>query len=154
FEAVVKYYEDRAPEELPPARIDRAATPPPVQFVPQPGPPSPRRSALAISNVRLVNLFGGPRPDILACDLGSSREEGLVMALKPYAAEPAWQVLARVSHPAHAEVVDLDGDGVKDVLVADLGSFTPTDARCGKVVWLRGGKDGTFTPITLLEDVG
>src|SRR5438034_1124840 len=119
-----------------------------------PAPSSPRESALAISNVRLVNLFDGPRPDILACDMGGVREEGLVMALKPYESGATWQVLARISHPAHAEVVDLDGDGIKDVLVANLGSFPPTDARCGSVVWLRGGKDGRFTPITLLDGVG
>jgi hypothetical protein len=154
FGAVVKYYEDRAPEELPPAKIERAATPLPVQFTRVATPRSPRAAALAISNVRLVNLFDGPRPDILACDMGGVREEGLVMALKPYESGASWQVLGKVSHPAHAEVVDLDGDGIKDILVANLGSFPPTDARCGSVVWLRGGKDGRFTPITLLEGVG
>jgi hypothetical protein len=154
FEATVKYYEAQAPKELPPARIVRATTPLPVQFSKLATPLSPRSSALAISNVRLVNLFGGPRPDLLACDMGSAREEGMVLALKPYQANPSWQVLARVSHPAHAEVVDLDGDGIPDVLVANLGSFPPTDAHCGSVVWLRGGKDGRFTPIPLLEGVG
>src|SRR5262249_28775923 len=64
------------------------------------------------------------------------------------------RVLGEVPHPAHAEVVDLDGDGVKDILVADLGNFHPTNARVGRVVWLRGSRDGTFTPITLLEGVG
>ncbi|MBI1917815.1 MAG: VCBS repeat-containing protein [Planctomycetes bacterium] len=154
FEATVKYYEERALEELPPAKIVRASTPVPVQFSQRATPSSPRPSALAISNVRLVNLFNGPRPDLLACDMGSSGEDGLVMALKPYESDPSWQVLGKVSHPAHAEVVDLDGDGIKDVLVANLGSFPPTDARCGSVVWLRGGKDGRFTPITLLDGVG
>jgi hypothetical protein len=61
---------------------------------------------------------------------------------------------AAPAHPAHAEVVDLDGDGIPDVLVADLGSFPPTDRRCGRVVWLRGEKDGSFTPVTLLDGVG
>src|SRR5262249_45312294 len=48
----------------------------------------------------------------------------------------------------------LDGDGVKDILVANLGSPEPTDQRTGSVVWLRGGRDGRFTPVTLLEGVG
>jgi hypothetical protein len=59
-----------------------------------------------------------------------------------------------VAAPAHAEVVDLDGDGVADVLVANLGSFAGTDDRVGSVVWLKGAKDGTFTPFTLLQGVG
>ncbi|HZT79907.1 MAG TPA: VCBS repeat-containing protein, partial [Gemmataceae bacterium] len=75
-------------------------------------------------------------------------------ALRPYEEAPRWQVLGKVPHPAHAEVVDLDGDGVKDVLVAGLGNFPPTDLRCGTVTWLRGKGDGTFTPCTLLEGVG
>jgi hypothetical protein len=38
------------------------------------------------------------------------------------------------SNPAHAEVADLDGDGVKDILVANLGREFPTDERLASVV--------------------
>ena len=51
-------------------------------------------------------------------------------------------------------MVDLDGDGIQDILVSDLGSFPPTDRRCGSVVWLRGERDGSFTPFTILDGVG
>jgi hypothetical protein len=77
--------------------------------------------------------------------------------LKPYVTPPAWQTLAELgpaAAPAHAEVVDLDGDGIADVLVANLGSFSPTDDLVGSVIWLRGRSDGTFTPIPLLQGVG
>src|SRR5207302_1626753 len=88
--------------------------------------------------------------DVLVCDA----RYGLVLALKPYANPPAWQVLAHLTAPAHTEVVDFDGDGIQDIIVADLGSFMPTNDRLGKVVWLRGAADGTFTPVTLLDGVG
>src|SRR5262249_35461370 len=72
----------------------------------------------------------------------------------PYAPSPAWKVLGQAPNPAHAEVVDLDGDGIKDILVATLGSVEPSDRLSGSVVWPRGSRDGLCTPITLLEGVG
>ncbi len=121
-----------------------------VRFAPAkiPGPPGITRPA--ISNIKLACLSDERLPDILATDMRS----GQVMALCPRDPEPRWRLLAKLGNPCHIEVVDLDGDGVKDLLVADLGSFPPTDLRCGRVTWLRGNADGKFTPITLLEDVG
>lgn len=157
IESVVRYYEERAPEELAPI-VQSPATPSPVRFERVSYPPPTAGEKLAISHVNLVRLpapgrpspSGDEPPSILACDMQSGR----VMALRPSDPAPAWKVLARLTNPAHAEVVDLDKDGTLDVLVADLGSFPPTDRRCGKVVWLRGQPDGTFTPVTLLENVG
>lgn len=147
---IIKYYEERAPLELPFIRPKLANTPMPVRFEPIHIAGPPGTSPPAVSNVNLVHLHDKQRPSILACEMRS----GLVMALKPYEPKPSWQVLGKVSNPAHAEMVDLDGDGIQDILVADLGNFAPTDRRCGSVVWFRGQKDGSFTPITLLRDVG
>jgi hypothetical protein len=154
-ESVALYYERRAPEELPSVKREDSARPLPVSLRRKgyrlPGEPSHP----AVSNVNLVHLFDERRLDVLACEM----RQGQVLALQPYAAEPAWRVL--YSHgpdkgfnPAHAEVVDLDGDGVKDILVANLGFFGATDAPCGSVVWLRGLGDGRFQPYTLLDGVG
>jgi FG-GAP-like repeat len=147
---VIKYFEDRAPPELPPAVIHRARTPLPVKLerLGLPGPPGGAR--VLISHLSVVHLSDKARPELLATDMGSGR----VMALRPWAEKPSWRILAQLGHPAHAEVGDLDGDKVNDLLVADLGSFGPTDRRCGSVVWLRGNPDGSFTPFTLLKDVG
>ena len=55
----------------------------------------------------------------------------------------------------HTTVVDLDADGHQDLVVADLGSYPPTDRRCGSVAWLKGKGDGTFAPpVVLLDEVG
>jgi hypothetical protein len=181
---VIRYYVERAPEELPPIAVDKPTTPPRVRFQPVRYPGPPQEEAAAISHLGIVHLTDpkrvskkgtGPlvpipktinhgenrgvlspfwtpatRPDILACDMRS----GLVAIFNPHHPKAGWKVLAKLKNPARATVVDLDGDGALDVLVADLGSFPPTDSRCGRVVWLRGDKQGGFTPVPLLEDVG
>src|SRR5262249_18794217 len=145
IDQVVRYFEMGAPLELPEADIERATTPLPVAFQ-RTAYVGPTEAAPTIANVNLAHLFDERRLDLVACDMRA----GLVLALRPYAPTPAWEILGHVLNPAHAEVVDLDGDGVKDLLVADLGSAVPTDERTGSVVWLRGSLDGSFAPITLL----
>jgi hypothetical protein len=154
-ESVALYYERRAPESWPLVKAPRPAHAPPVAFQRKdyrsPGEPIPP----AVSNVNLVHLFDERRLDVLACDM----RLGQIQVLQPYVPQPAWRVLYRNGpdkgfNPAHAELVDLDGDGIKDILVANLGFFGPTDARCGSVVWLRGLGDGRFQPHTLLDGVG
>jgi hypothetical protein len=156
-EDVIRYFEERAPTELPVPQVERATEPYPVHFrrVDHPGPPG--LEEFKISNVNLVHLYDQRKLDILTCDMAA----GLVMVLSPYETHPQWKVLARQAdfkdksfNPGHTEVLDLDGDGVMDILVANLGNFLPTDRRCGSVVWLRGNRDGTFTPHTLFENVG
>jgi hypothetical protein len=164
---VVKYYEDRAPEKLPPAKFQNASTPAPVDFDRIRFPVVPKATPPAISNVNLVHLFDDKKLDVLACEM----RHGMVLALRPYDPSPTWQVLYKAKpkadskktpgqavdsgfHPAHAELVDLRRDGHKDILVANLGSFSPTDIRCGSLVWLRDDGKGKFTPITLFDHVG
>ena len=103
-----------------------------------------------MSHVSLVRLLHKDRPDVLVCDALNKE----VLALDPTSSPPTWKVLARGFVCAHAEVVDLDGDGINDVLLACLGNFYATDDRVGSVVWLRGKADGTFTPVTLLDGIG
>jgi hypothetical protein len=163
IDPVIRYYQKRAPKELPPAQFENAAGPPPVRFEKVPVPALPDTLPTHTSNVNLVHLFSKDRLDILACEMGRADatdrvpDKSRVLVLSPYEKSPKWKVLANenvVHNPAHAEVVDLNGDGIPDILVANLGSFTPTDTRFGSVVWLRGNRDGTFTPFTLLENVG
>jgi hypothetical protein len=150
IDTVVRYFEEQAPAELPPALFERVPGPPPVSFdrIGFAGPPQPKPPA--ISNVNLVHLFDKDRLDVLACDMRT----GWVTAFTPYAAASTCRPLAVLPHPAHAEVVDLDKDGIPDILVANLGSFLPTEERVGSVTWLRGRPDGGFTPVTVLEGVG
>ncbi|MFO0842211.1 MAG: FG-GAP and VCBS repeat-containing protein [Gemmataceae bacterium] len=149
LEAVVRYYESRAPESLPPLP---PAAPHTLlsRFELRGGPTAEATRQPGIAHVSLVPLFKKGRPDLLACDAINNE----VLVLSPGDPSPAWRVIARGLCCAHAEVVDLDGDGINDVVLACLGHFYATDDRVGSVVWLKGAADGTFTPFTLLEGVG
>lgn len=150
LDQITAYYEHRAPEVLRLLPNETATTPMPASFHRRFVPLPPHESFQAVSNVNLVHLTDPAKLDLLTCDMS----QGKVLRMKPYEHRPHWQTLAQLSHPAHTEVVDLDHDGVKDIVVADLGSFFPTDDLCGRVVWLHGKPDGSYTPVTLLENVG
>jgi hypothetical protein len=69
-------------------------------------------------------------------------------------AEVHWQSLAKLQHPCHAEVCDLDQDGQQDLVVADLGSFLPEDHDRGRVVWLRRRSAGDYEPQVIAASLG
>jgi FG-GAP-like repeat len=151
FASVVAYYQRRAPELLP---VPERVVPPnesPVRFQRTGYRPSRELRSPGVANIRFVHLSDERKLDALGCDMVN----GIVFLLKAY--EPAAGiriVTYAVPHPAHAEVVDLNRDGIKDLLVADLGTAIATDDRVGSVVWLKGAPDGSFTPITLAGGLG
>lgn len=107
--------------------------------------------APAISSVKFAHLSDDRQLDVIACDMLNSR----VLRLSPGKRGAKLEVVTEsIPNPAHAEVVDLDRDGIKDILVANLGSEIPTNARRGSIVWLRGQHDGSFRPITLAAGLG
>jgi hypothetical protein len=147
---VIAYYTARAPEALP--VLPR--TPPggvaPVDFRrrevagPRPGRPS------GVAHVNIVRLSDPDRPDLLACDM----VHGDLLALRAGNPDGPMTTLANCLHPAHVEVCDLDRDGIKDLLVADLGAAMPTDDRFGRVLWLRGSADGSYEADVLATGLG
>jgi hypothetical protein len=158
IDEVIAYFEERAPLSLPAADIRLADHPLPVKFSRldypvfegPPQVPSPH-----ISNVNLVHLFDPKKLDVLACEM----KGGAVLLLQPYLPQPKWHVIHATGpdkgfNPARTEVVDLNKDGIPDILVANLGNFLPTDRRCGSVLWLRGLGEGRYKPITLFKDKG
>jgi hypothetical protein len=154
LESVVAYYENRAPLELPLPSRPAAAGETGVRWQRR-GHAIPRRDPFPeVVNVNLVRLTPEGKVQVLVCECDPLANEGRVLLFNPHADPPTWKELARVPAPAHAEVVDLDGDGHADILVACLGQFFPSDDKAGRVVWLRGRGDETFEPITLLRDVG
>jgi hypothetical protein len=150
LEAVVQYYERRAPASLEIPRPEPATQSPPVTLTRRSIPPAQGAREVGITHVSLAPLGHPLRPELLVCDALAQQ----VLALSLSDIEPKWRVLAEGLACARAEVVDLDGDGAQDVVLACLGSFYATDDHVGSVVWLRQTGGGQFEPHTLLEGIG
>jgi hypothetical protein len=144
WQAIAAYYDANAPERLPPpdawpAPEDGSMFRKRVVSAPQAAFPA------AIANIRLVDLEHDGRLTMVLSDM----RNGTVYKARAYEARPVFVALATLSNPAHIDPIDLDGDGILDFLVADLGRFVPSDHHFGAVTWLRGQKDGTYLPTTL-----
>jgi len=121
----------RAPRELQARRADAPKQPP------HPG----------VANVTAARLFDDhrDRPHRLRHALCR------VLATSPTRIRPLAHA-REVAIRATPRFVDLDGDGRKDLLIADLGGF-PRPTAVGRVTAAQR-PDATFEPITLLENVG
>ena len=144
YAAMLAYYEAAAPLALPapeawPAPDER------VKFVRRPiGFKDALTAEPALANVRLADLDGDGRPELLGCDM----RQGLVLLARPADRAAGAVPLAQVPHPDHVSVVDVDGDGRKDLVVADLGEFYPGDHTKGAAWVLRAQPGGGFAPFT------
>jgi hypothetical protein len=147
LEPFVSYFEARAPETL--------ATPepwPPSQaaaqrFERRPMSPPGAAPVPIVAGVRLADLDGDGRPEVVACDMG----HGLVLVGDPRRDPGELREIAKVPNPVRATPVDLDRDGRTDLLVADVGYFMPEDHSKGAVVWLRQTADGKWEKRVLVE---
>lgn len=61
-------------------------------------------------------------------------------------------LLSDVIAPAHATVVDIDGDADLDIIVSVLGNIEPDDGVIGSVVLMENDRGG-YNPRTILDDV-
>jgi hypothetical protein len=142
---VIGYYESHAPRALPPPEPWPDAGRDPERFArhafrgPPGAPPFP-----TVANVRFQRAGSGPS-EVIAVDMSA----GLVLSAELAGASDLLKIVGRVPNPCHTEAVDLDGDGRKDLIVADLGGVKPEDHTRGSVVWLQGLPGGGYRPSPL-----
>ncbi len=139
------FYYGSAPAELP--RLPYlAAAPSPLRF---------RGSGLGAKAGAPLVTHLAPGLTVAPTDLIVS-DAGRREVLRLWREDGRWQerALGELVAPAHAQVVDLDGDGLLDVVVAELGEMAPSGKPVGKVVALLGEPSGTYLRRNLLEGLG
>ena len=100
------------------------------------------------ANVRVADLLGDGTTQIFATEPARSqvtwvKEDGEVVAFTE-----------GLVQPVRTHVSDVDGDGDRDLLVADIGEIFPTDDLVGQVVLFRNDGQLNFEPVVLLDGVG
>lgn len=102
----------------------------------------------ATANVRVGDLLGDDTSQIFVTEPLAGRVVWLRRPDDPVVLEEG------LTQPVRTHVVDIDSDGDRDILVADIGSLLPTDEKVGRVVLLRNDGAFQFEPVVLLEGVG
>jgi len=144
---IVRWFEARSPESLPLPDPWPETKQERFRFARHAWNPPNASPVPVVANVRLFDLYGDGKLKIVACDMG----HGLVFLGDPDVKEGELREIAKIPNPAHASMVDLDKDGLQDLLIADLGDFLPGDHEKGSVVWLRQTSRGVFEKKTLID---
>ena len=137
---MLPFFVNHAPERLPLPASWPDPTESPLNSQCARFPPTRSTGAPAVSHVKLTDFDGDGHIDALITEM----QQGVLLYARQISAARDLTVLASIPHPDHVTPVDLDKDGVQDLLVADLGEFPPFDHDHGAVIWLRGIANGKF----------
>jgi hypothetical protein len=104
-----------------------------------------------ISNVVAADLDKDGLMDIIVCDCKSNSVNWIRQFPKGVFTET---VLADgLNAPAHAQVIDFDGDGDNDILVAVLGLLFPSNDKIGSVVILENDGKNHFIKHVVVDKI-
>jgi len=148
--SVVKWYQQRAPEQLPePDQSEQSESP--LKFQLRPISVAMDSTELAaVSVLRLAASETSPSQFWV-----SDMRRGVVVNCDVN--DPTKAEIMRIgSNPAGTCDADLDQNGSMDLVVADLGSFLPEDHNKGQVLWLPDGhrSDAKPEPRVILDSIG
>jgi hypothetical protein len=139
-EAFVAWYESRAPDRLLMEQPITRAERPPLRFAFR----AIRLGKSSGSGVATVSRVGS-RLAVPNMSMGS-------IHLLSWKTGP--RLLGKAEHPARVSLGDLDGNGLDDLLIADLGNMLPTDEPTGRVLVALQEQADEYELQTLAHTIG
>jgi len=111
--------------------------------------PSDAETPITTANLRAQVLFHDDRPDLLVADplVGITVVTDCDTTCRTI-------VLDHLGSPVRAHVVDLDRDGDRDILVADIGSLQSAETEQGRILLLQNDGNFSFQTKVLAEGLG
>ena len=154
-QAVVVYFRTRAPKSLAAPSSDSETGVSPLRFRPSEICLPKSEGISKPAAVSFVTQWPGSEKSSKSLLL-SDMAGGGVWRWQPLAAVRSLQKVALLRNPAVARLVDLNGNGEPDLVVADLGSFSPADHDRGRVVWVpdAGAAQSAQQGTALIEGLG
>src|SRR5258708_3226542 len=113
------------------------------------GNPSAPNQGAWITDLTIADLDQDGLKDVIWCD-GRLNRICWIRQVRPGVYEEQ-QIGDTVAGPAHVEVVDIDGDGDLDILVAGMGVIFPSNEKTGSVVILENDGQQHFTNHVILD---
>lgn len=145
YARLLAHYEAEAPEAFEPVPDDFAKSP--IEF--QRGEIGLECSSErpTITHLLVTDLDQDGRDDVLVCDNVAGRVSWLKID------GSSWNeiYIADIVSPVKTTVLDYNGDGHLDIVVASLGFISPTDDLIGSVWLLVNRGDLTFEPLRLVD---
>jgi len=141
----------RPTDVVPPARVPQVSTVAALSRFSRESIGNPYEGKPWISHVKIVDLDGDGRNDILACD---DKLNGVVWLRQTAPGKFTESTLmASLPSPVHVEAVDMDGDQDLDLLVACMGEVFPNNDKIGSVIILENDGQQQFSKHIIAEHI-
>ena len=149
---VVNYFRERAPTRLGLfSEVSRPPQPSPLRFEMRPRMFSGRGA----EEVPAISFIDGLRSPGEPGQLRISDMRSGNILFSSFSGTSVQRLVHPCSHPTAVRNCDLNGNGIADLVICDLGSFLPEDHDRGRLIWLPDGtRDNQAVPQTLLQNVG
>jgi len=145
---VVEWYNTKSPEVFSLPRSITESGPPPIRFRKRTIPVGPEGIPAIATLTRLeAGLFGDRDFVLSAVDMGNGNVYLISASEGP-------QLIGGTGHPVRSIPGDLNGDGLTDLLVSDLGFMGLSDELKGRVLAALQLPDGSFDFQPIFDGVG